>query len=225
MNKSESIASLAAALAKFQGEVENPKNTAVNPQFRSKYAPLDVVINTIKPILAKHGLSFVQSTGSEGENIIITTMLLHESGEWIETDPLILPAYQLKSGGVKDFNAQGAGSGISYGRRYSLAAAIGVSSQDDDDGNAVSGGGTQVAEKQATNIKDKVAAATTKPPVAEAPPVVGGTVPDSLQEKYKQGKGNLDGLEKWVGDQMAKGRTYSQMEEALQAGLDKTGRK
>lgn len=135
MNKSESIAEIAKALCKFQSEVENPKNTAVNPMFKSKYAPLDAVINTVKPILAKHGLSFLQSTSSEGESIIIQTIIMHESGEWIESDPLKLPAYQLKKGGEKDFNAQGAGAAITYGRRYSLSAALGISSEDDNDAN------------------------------------------------------------------------------------------
>lgn len=135
MNKSESIKNLTKAFAEFQGEVKNPPNSATNPQFRSKYAPLDVVINTVKPILEKHGLSFIQSTASQDENIIVTTLLMHESGEWIESDPLSLPAYQLKKGGEKDYNAQGAGSAITYGRRYSLSAMLGISSEDDDDGN------------------------------------------------------------------------------------------
>lgn len=135
----QGIENLASALAKFQGEVRNPSNTAKNPQFKSKYAPLDEVINTVKPILEKNGLSFIQSTGSSGENVVITTLLIHKSGEWLESDPLTLPAYQTKSGGVKDFNAQGAGSAITYGRRYSLSAILGLSSEDDDDGNNASG--------------------------------------------------------------------------------------
>lgn len=135
MKFSESVKNLAFALAKFQEEVRHPENSATNPQFRSKYAPLNVVINTVKPILAKNGLSFIQSTGAEGENIVVTTVLLHESGEFIESDPLVLPAYQIKKGGEKDFNAQGAGSAITYARRYSLSAILGLSSEDDDDGN------------------------------------------------------------------------------------------
>lgn len=138
MNRSDSITALAAALTKFQLEVTNPKNTASNPMFKSKYAPLSEVINTVKPILGKYGLSFIQSTGSSEESIVITTMVIHKSGEWIESEPLTLPAYQLKSGGVKDFNAQGAGSAITYGRRYSLSAILGISSEDDDDGNGAS---------------------------------------------------------------------------------------
>jgi hypothetical protein len=137
---SESIANLAKAYAQFQAEVKNPNNTAKNPQFKSKYAPLDEVINTAKPVLAKYGLSVLQSTGSEGESVVITSLLLHESGEFIQSSELTLPAYQIKGGGVKDFNAQGAGSAITYGRRYSLSALLGLSSEDDDDGNVASGG-------------------------------------------------------------------------------------
>lgn len=136
---SESIANLAKSFAQFQAEVKNPANSATNPQFRSKYAPLDVVINTAKPVLAKYGLSVMQSTGSEGESVIITSILMHESGEYIQSSDLVLPAYQVKGGGVKDFNAQGAGSAITYGRRYSLSAILGLSSEDDDDGNNASG--------------------------------------------------------------------------------------
>jgi hypothetical protein len=137
---SESIANLAKAYAQFQAEVKNPNNTAKNPQFKSTYAPLDEVINTAKPVLAKYGLSVLQSTGSEGESVVITSLLLHESGEYIQSSELVLPAYQIKGGGVKDFNAQGAGSAITYGRRYSLSAILGLSSEDDDDGNHASSG-------------------------------------------------------------------------------------
>ena len=128
MNKSESIAKLAIALSKFQGEVENPKNTATNPFFKSSYSPLDTVLNTVRPILAKHGLSVVQIPSTEGSNIIVTTILMHESGEYIETEPL-----ELK---MDKITAQGAGSAITYARRYALSAVLGVASEDDDDGNA-----------------------------------------------------------------------------------------
>jgi hypothetical protein len=150
MKMSESISELATALSKFQGEVKNPHNEAVNPQFRSKYAPLDVVINTVKPLLASHGLSFIQSTSTDGENVGITTLLLHESGEWIESDTLYLPAYQLKSGGAKEFNAQAIGSSTTYGRRYSLSAALGLSSEDDDDANGQVFGGQPSTAATAT---------------------------------------------------------------------------
>jgi hypothetical protein len=79
---------------------------------------------------------------------------MHESGEYIQSDELTLPAYQTKGGGVKEFNAQGAGSAITYGRRYSLSAILGLASEDDDDGNHASGqnkGGYQEASKPSGN--------------------------------------------------------------------------
>jgi len=127
MNKSESIKNLASALVKFQEEIKNPANTADNPFFKSKYAPLNDVLNLVRPILTKNGLSLIQSPSGDGQNIIITTMLLHSSGEWIETDPLVLKADKP--------TAQGAGSAITYARRYAVSAVLGISSEDDDDGN------------------------------------------------------------------------------------------
>lgn len=127
MNRSESIIELSKALSKFQGEVKNPKNTATNPFFKSKYAPLEEVLNTTRPILSKHGLSVIQSPSSEGEYVSITTILMHESGEWMEFQPL-----KLKT----DKNtAQGAGSAITYARRYAISAILGIASEEDDDGN------------------------------------------------------------------------------------------
>ena len=127
MNKSETITELAKALSKFQGEVKNPSNTATNPFFKSKYAPLETVLNTIRPTLSENGLSIIQAPSGDGDNIIITTTLLHQSGEWMEFPPLILKADKA--------TAQGAGSAITYGRRYALSAILGISSEDDDDGN------------------------------------------------------------------------------------------
>ena len=141
MKTSESLVNIAVALKNFQAEVKNPANTANNPFFNSKYAPLADILNLIRPLLSKHGLSVIQMPGGDGESVSVTTLLLHESGEWIETDPLILRAEKV--------TAQGAGSAITYGRRYSLSAVLGISSEDDDDGNFATHG------KPATKPKNK----------------------------------------------------------------------
>lgn len=158
MNKSESIASLAQALALFQGEVTNPKNTANNPFFKSKYAPLSEVINTSKPILAKHGLSVLQSPSGDGERIIVTTLLMHSSGEWIEGEPLVLKADKV--------TAQGAGSAISYGRRYALSAILGIASEEEDDGNHASGNNGQGKTETPKSAQQKP---VTQKPVEQKP--------------------------------------------------------
>ena len=130
MNKSESIKNIAVALVKFQEEVKNPPKSADNPFFKSKYTTLDVIVDTIKPLLAKQGLSYIQSCGGDGEKVSVTTFIMHTSGEWIETDPLVLKADKA--------TAQGAGSAITYARRYALAATLGIASDEDDDGNIAS---------------------------------------------------------------------------------------
>ena len=126
MNKSESITKLALALSKFQGEVKNPPNSANNPFFKSKYAPLDVVINTAKETLAKFGISYIQMPGGDGEHVTCVTVLMCE-GEWIESDVLVLKADKV--------TAQGAGGAITYARRYQLTSMLGLAGEEDTDGN------------------------------------------------------------------------------------------
>ena len=104
MNKSDGIGGLAKALIAFQGEVENPPNIAENPFFKSKYAPLSDILKRMRPLLTKHQLSVIQSAAGDGENVVITTMLMHVSGEWIEADPLVLA--------LERVTPQGAGSAI-----------------------------------------------------------------------------------------------------------------
>ena len=148
MNKSESIKELSTALAKFQTEIKNPKTTAKNPQFSSKYAPLDVILETVRPILGKHGLSIIQNTGGDLENISISTMLIHSSGEWLESDSFKFKGEQMLKGGGTRLSIQGAGSCITYGRRYQATAILGIAGNDDDDGNSASKADKKQGQKE-----------------------------------------------------------------------------
>lgn len=134
MKKSELFKELPAALAKFQAEVTNPKMTADNPHLKSKYAPLAEVFNTVRPILAKYGLSVLQDVYTEEDKAVIVTTIFHESGEWLESSPLCLPAGRLLKDGRLELTAQTIGSAISYGKRYQLQAAMGVAADQDTDG-------------------------------------------------------------------------------------------
>jgi hypothetical protein len=156
MNRSETIGEIAKALAKFQGEVKNPKNTTSNDFYNSKYAPLDVVINTIKEPMAKYGLSYIQNTRTEEGYVVITTLLLHESGEWMESEPLKIPAWKDKKiqvakdkyDFIQEVNAQTVGIGITYGRRYQITAMLGIASEEDTDANEISQGNEEKAVQQ-----------------------------------------------------------------------------
>jgi len=134
VKRSDSIAALAAALAKAQGEFTAAKFDATNPFLKSKYASLGSVIEAAKPVMAKNGLSVTQPVMGDGETISVDTILMHTSGEWIES-VMILPLN--KESGKSQ--AQAAGSVITYLRRYSLAAILGMYSDDDTDGNQPQG--------------------------------------------------------------------------------------
>lgn len=132
MKTSESIKNIATALSKFQEEVKQPEKSADNPFFKSKYVPLESVVETINLYGPKNGLSFTQwPSVNEGNRIGVSTLLMHSSGEWIEFDPIFMKS-------EKD-TAQGAGSVITYLKRYSLSAVYGITSDEDDDGNTATG--------------------------------------------------------------------------------------
>lgn len=124
MNKSESIKELATALCNFQATVETIKKNEVNPFFKSKYASLADILDVIRQPLAENGLSFVQFPK---DKYGLDTMLMHTSGEWISE------SYEMKP--TKD-DPQGAGSVITYQRRYALGAILGLNIDEDDDGNS-----------------------------------------------------------------------------------------
>lgn len=129
MNKSESIVKLSVALAKFNSEVSSISKDAKNPFFKSDYVTLDKLIIATRDILQKNGLSILQMPLSkESGEIGIQTIVLHETGEFIETAPLFMTP-------VKN-DPQGAGSLITYLRRYSYQAVLNLNTGEDDDGNA-----------------------------------------------------------------------------------------
>jgi hypothetical protein len=127
MNTSNSIAKLAAALLAAQAEVKNPKLDSVNPHFKSKFASLAEVRETVLPVLHKHGLALAQYPKAAQGFAGCVNVLMHSSGEYM-TEECLLP--------LDKPNAHGAGSCITYARRYSLQSIAGVVADEDDDANA-----------------------------------------------------------------------------------------
>ena len=129
MTQSESIANLAKALSIVQGKMTYAVKDSANPFFKSKYADLESVWDACRSLLAENGLCVMQFPGEFIDGCMsLTTILAHSSGEWIK---------QTMEVPVTKPDAQGAGSAITYMRRYALAAVVGVV-QADDDGNAAS---------------------------------------------------------------------------------------
>lgn len=125
--KSESLKELFTALAKAQAEMKAAGLNSENPYFKSKYADLEEIVTASRPALSKNGLSVIQQIlpNDDGQNIL-HTILAHNSGEWIESRMRILPSKP---------DVQSLASYITYIRRYSYAAIVGVVvGGEDDDG-------------------------------------------------------------------------------------------
>lgn len=119
---------LFSALAKAQGEFKPAVFDCENPHYRSKYASLASVVESVRGSLSKYGLSFsqsVESISTDGK-IFLFTSLYHSSGEYIVNK---IPVLLVKQ------DMQGLGSAITYAKRYGLSAMLGVVADADDDGN------------------------------------------------------------------------------------------
>nr|DAT34508.1 MAG TPA: ERF superfamily protein [Caudoviricetes sp.] len=145
MKKSETLTEFSKAFAKTQQEMKQPLKDANNPFFKSKYVPLENVVEAITESASKNGLSFTQFPSSDEDgNVTVGTLVMHSSGEWIEYDPI-------KMKPVKN-DPQSIGSAITYAKRYALSAIFGITSDQDDDGNEA----TQTKKQQPKKVNDPV---------------------------------------------------------------------
>ncbi|NCC85460.1 MAG: hypothetical protein EOM03_15230 [Clostridia bacterium] len=173
MNKSESIAALAAALAKAQGEMENAGKNSVNPHFKSKYADLAEILNTVRPVLSKHGLAVTQFPAFEAGTAHVETILTHASGEWMSGTC---------SAPVQKSDPQGVGSALTYLRRYSLAAVCGLA-QEDDDANSAS---KPKGQQQRATTPPSAPRPQTQAPHHTRPVMAGRQSIEDLSSYYKE---------------------------------------
>lgn len=140
VRRSDGIAKLAAAMVAVQGEIANPPKNKQNPHLKNWYADLVSVREAVLPVFARHKIAVTQLPCELDGEPAMTTLVMHESGEWIETTAKIRP-------GKTD--PQSVGSAQSYARRYALMAIAGVMGDDDDDGHAASQPAARPAAKPA----------------------------------------------------------------------------
>ena len=142
MNKSENIGALAKALAAAQSEMKAAKKGNANPFYKSKYADLATIWDVIRAPLAKQGIAVLQTSSTtivDGKvGVTVTTMLAHESGEWIEDSLTLFP---------KAADPQSIGGAVTYGRRYGLSVTGAVAEDEDDDGNTANGKSAMTADQ------------------------------------------------------------------------------
>ena len=165
MKRSEQINELVTALAKAQGEIVGAIKDRENPHFKSDYATLDSAWHACRAPLSRNGLSVIQSPMvMESGAVMITSVLAHNSGQWFENELTLMP---------RDASPQSVGSAITYGRRYSLMALVGIAPSDDDkddDGNAAQNGSRG-------HVAPRGAVVAPKPPAPARKAEVKPTVP------------------------------------------------
>ena len=144
MRTSDAINEISTALAKVQGEVSNPVFNKTNPHFKSSYADLSSVLNAVRPYLSKNGISLMQMTNLEESGLVLYTRLVHSGGQWIES------VYPVTASGKH----QEIAAALTYAKRLSLSAIVGVAGEDDDDGNAANN--VEVKAKAAPKPKSEV---------------------------------------------------------------------
>jgi hypothetical protein len=148
--QSDNIAELGIALAKAQSQNGTVHKDAKNPFFKSNYASLAQVWETVRPALTANGLSVVQLPSQDEKGYYVESMLIHSSGQWIKCRTYMKP--------VKE-DPQGIGSLISYARRYALQSLVMVC-PDDDDGELAMGRSSVAPAR--TTITKVITSATPK---------------------------------------------------------------
>lgn len=128
-DRSENIDALAAAWVKAAGEMDEvPRTRKVNAgPIKYTYADLGDALGMARPILSGHGLLVTQSIDCTESDVLVTTTMLHSSGQWVTTTPVRMPIGK---------TAQATGSSITYARRYALMAFLGLATDDDDGASA-----------------------------------------------------------------------------------------
>lgn len=128
-DRSDQIDSLSAALIKALGEIHDlPKTQTANVgKFAYSYATLADALQMARPVFAARGLAVTQTAATVENEVAIYTTIIHESGQFVTTQPLTMPIGK---------TAQETGSAITYGRRYALMAVLGLATEDDDGASA-----------------------------------------------------------------------------------------
>lgn len=132
---------ISEALVKAQSQFKPVNKDSENPFFKSSYADLSSILNSVMPVLTSNGLAVSQPMKVVDGITILCTRIIHSSGEFLESE-MILPPHA---------DPQKYGSLITYYKRYQLQAMLGISTSDeDDDANSVSQPQKEFANKSYT---------------------------------------------------------------------------
>ena len=197
--QSAEIGEIAAALSVAQSEINPAEKNATNPHLKNKYANISAIYDAVREVLPKHGLCVVQTMlPTDGTRAHVRTTLAHKSGQWFASE-CVMPLD--RQGG-----AQGMGSAITYARRYSLSAILGVVADEDDDGN-----GAQGRNNKSQIEKDRAAAKANNPSPPSDPQ---RKMFMSMMSKKHNGNRDaiLDDLSKYFGRKIASSNELTKAE-------------
>lgn len=189
MTEKTETGSLLEAILAVQAEVGTLPKNAVNPHFKSKFTPLDTIVETVGPVLVKNGLVWrTYPTVKDGRPALRYRMAHAPSGE-VDEDTMLLMA-------TKE-DPQGQGGGITYARRYALCAYLNLVADEDDDGNAGSGkqsAGELARAKSRMGDEEKALLAEADKLFEEKTPITG-----AQYQQYKDSTGyTAEGLQRLV---------------------------
>lgn len=153
---SESNQSISKALVAAWGSIETPKHntnvtvkTKTGGSYEFSYTDLEGIFDALKIVYKENGIAVLQTPKTifqDGSLVLsVETMLLHESGEWVKSEPLSV----LASNNMQDLGGQ-----ITYMKRYSLSAISGISTEKDDDANGVSGNQVEYTNRPPKTLSD-----------------------------------------------------------------------
>lgn len=181
MKYSDSFVNLAKALVAFQQSVEPIVKDRENPHFKRNYATFDAIMESVRPILASHGLAVIQGgTGPVSDvnghicGVSVETLLVHVSGEYVSslfTLPLDKPS------------AQAVGSAVTYGRRYGVSALLALTTEEDDDGHVATANSLNAAPPLRRAATQALHANAAKADEAKSCPKCGGATWDNRLTK------------------------------------------
>lgn len=181
MKHSENLNEIGSALSKAQGEIEGAAKDSKNPFFNSSYADLASAWASCRKALSTNGIAVIQGTEVLPDQILLVTKLVHSSGQWISSD------YPVRFG---KNDSQGIGSAVTYARRYSLMAMVGIAAEDDDGEGAMAG--IDREKKEVMRTVQKTSPASHKIASPKAAATTNGTAPAASIPNVAQGLLKLD---------------------------------
>jgi len=152
MKTSEKVDLIISSLLKVKTKLQAVAKSADNPFYKSKYATLEAHLLEVEPLLAENGLLLLQPTGVNEQGLnTVSSVIYHISGQFVSSELV-----------MGSLDAQKTGASVTYYRRFTLGALLGMIAADDD-GNVASGKTDKVTQTSKVADKQDSKLLTTRP--------------------------------------------------------------